>query len=114
MVSCYGNKQDKTVPRNLVLKGRLGNPKVRKRNVTGSTNTYRLKKDVGKRLGCHAGSQEVGRCHTQKMNLSNHYNQAVEHTGKGHPDFETQSRCHQKFKTESSVLLQKGLMPSKE
>ena len=74
----------------IVLKGHLRNPKVRKRNVTGSTNTYHLKNDVGKRLGYHAGSQEVGRCHTQKVNLSNHYMQAVKHAGEGiHPGFET-------------------------
>ena len=59
-----------------------------------------------RRLGCHAGCQEVGRCRTrgESQGMCNTYAS----TG-----FETQRRHHQKLKTGVSIAPQKGLMSSK-
>ena len=62
--------------------------------------------------GCHAGCQEVGRCHTRgefqgcvTCTPPPSVNKAA------HSGFEIQ-RCHQKSKTRVSVAPQKGLMSS--
>ena len=61
-------------------------------------------------LGCHAGHQEVSRCHTE-VNLREWVTcMLLPSANEGaHSGFETQRRCHQKSKTGVSVTPQKVL-----
>ena len=62
-----------------------------------------------RRLGCHAGRQEVSRCRTRGESRETCNMYASAHSG-----FETKRRCHQKSKTGVSVAPQKGLMSSEK
>ena len=65
-----------------------------------------LKHTCGEVTGCHVGYQGVDRCHTRDEFHGMYIM-------KCHSVFETQGKCHQKFKTRVSVAPQKDLCSPK-